>query len=200
MNANCPALTGGAFCLNAKLRISEIWWTVGIAVRGKPVQETRMDWDTVAVDFESDGGLRDIYVLDTTVADWQAAIDVLRNEVTGLIFNIGDETSELPIDATEIFYGARGEPIPVLNRSLYVPFGEGVLVCHFVGEYEIEFDLSPLDVNDETLPQLVNFMRLLGKATGKPVLLTMENAQDLQIMRFEPSMGDVIYTGPVWAR
>ncbi|WP_432201133.1 hypothetical protein ACRAQ7_02570 [Erythrobacter sp. W53] len=157
-----------------------------------------MDWDTVAVDFEPEGALRDIYVLDTTVADWQLVIDAIRQEVTGLTFKIGDEISELPIDAAEIFYGAQREPIPDVMRHLYVPFEEGTLNCHFFGEYEIEFDLSPRDMNAETLPQLIKFLKLLGNATGKPVLLTMENVQEEQIMRFEPSTGEVVYVGPVW--
>lgn len=153
-----------------------------------------MEWSTVSADFEPDGGLRDIYILDATLADWQAVIDALKREVTGLNFSIGGQTSELPTDISELFFRCPDD----LTSCLYVPFGPSTLNCPFFCGDEIEFDLDPRDMKAELLPELLNFLTLIGNAAGKPVLLTMENMQEAEIMRFEPSTKQVDYVGPAF--
>jgi hypothetical protein len=76
--------------------------------------------------------------------------------------------------------------------------GDATVNCHFFSEDEIEFDLDPRDMNAELLPLLLDFLTVLGKATNKLVVLTMENMPDAEIMRFEPSSGEVVYVGPAF--
>ena len=73
--------------------------------------------------------------------------------------------------------------------------GMATLNCHFFTEDEVEFDLDPREMKPELLGTLVDFFRLLGEATTKPVLLTMENMPEAVIMRFEPTTGKVEYVG-----
>lgn len=154
-----------------------------------------MEWSTVSADFEPDGGLRDIYVLDATLADWQAVVDALKREVAGLHFNVGGKTSELPDDISELFFRSPNDLTPCLN----VPFGPSTSNCYFFSDDEIEFDLDPRVMKAELLPQLIDFLTLIGIATSKPVLLTMENMQEAQILRFEPSTKHVDYVGPAFS-
>jgi hypothetical protein len=38
-----------------------------------------MTWTEIASDFEWDGMLRDVYVLNTTIDDWQRVLDALKD-------------------------------------------------------------------------------------------------------------------------
>ena len=153
-----------------------------------------MEWQSVSADFESDGALRDIYIRKATLVDWQAVIDALKSEMPALEFRIGSEAAELPCDISELFFRGPND----LTPALYVPMGDTTVNCHFFSDDEVEFDLNPRDMNEELLPLLLDFLTLLGKATNKPVLLTMENMPEAEIMRFEPSSEEVVYVGPAF--
>jgi hypothetical protein len=62
-----------------------------------------MDWKQIAGDFEADGSLRDIYVLGTTLVDWQNVIAGLYKFDPPPIFKINDVPTEIPLDIQEIF-------------------------------------------------------------------------------------------------
>ena len=151
-----------------------------------------MEWQSVSADFVSDGSLRDIYIRKATLGDWQAVIDALKNEVPKFEFRVGNVAAELPSDISKLFFRGPDD----LTPSLYLPMGDATVNCHFVRVDEVEFDLDPRDMNAELLMVLLDFLTLLGKATNKPVLLTMENRPDAEIMRFEPLSGEVVYVGP----
>ena len=76
--------------------------------------------------------------------------------------------------------------------SFYV--GPIQLACHFFSAVEIEFDFDPRQVSGETeIEQLDRFMRLLGDATGKQVILTQENDQEAIIARYSPDLETVVW-------
>lgn len=153
-----------------------------------------MDWELVSADFEPDGALRDICIRNTTIADWQAVIDVLTTHVPALEYRMAGEAVDPPADISKLF---RRQPDD-LGFDLYVPMGMATLNCHFFTEDEVEFDLDPREMKPEFLATLVDFLRLLGEATTKPVLLTMENMPEAVIMRFEPTTGKVEYVDPAF--
>jgi hypothetical protein len=153
-----------------------------------------MDWELVSADFEPDGALRDIYIHNTTIADWQAVIDAVTRYVPTLEYRIAGKTVAPPTDIS-ILLRAQADD---LRCDLYVPMGKATLNCHFFTEDEVEFDLDPREMKPEYLTTLVDFLRLLGEATAKPVLLTMESMPEAVIMRFEPTTGEVEYVGPAF--
>jgi hypothetical protein len=141
-----------------------------------------VDWDEIAPAFEPDGALRDIYVLETTLADWQAVLDALRGWTPRPAFVIGSADRPLPDRAEDIF-ASQWENTGLL--SLFV--GGMRLNCHFFTVDEIEFDLDPAEVAAPSqLAALTGFMRLLAGVTGKPVILTDENNQANPIFRVLP--------------
>ena len=50
----------------------------------------------VAGAFEPDGALRDIYVHDATIADWQAVLDFVRGNCTSFQFTVDGQPAVLP--------------------------------------------------------------------------------------------------------
>ena len=97
-------------------------------------------------------------------------------------FTVDGEPSPLPERVEEIFQPSR-ERSPLL--SLVV--GGVTLNCHFFAEEEIQFDLDPAEVTGLAQAQaLANFMSMLGEATDKIVVLTMENSPAAVILRYSP--------------
>jgi hypothetical protein len=151
-----------------------------------------VSWETAAQDFRRDGGLRDIYVLDATLADWQAAFDRVRVTYDPIRFTIDGEPATLPPSVTEIF--------PIWERAspaLQFEVGGVEVMCHFFASDEIEFDLWPQDVTGpERLDAVAAFMRELASAVGKPAVLTMENMREAVILRADPVTKRVVWVPP----
>jgi hypothetical protein len=137
--------------------------------------------------FEWDGGLRDLYVLNTTIEDWQAAIDFLRSSAYPLSFWLNDKAVPLPENVGSVF--ANRSQIDVL---LSIDISGMIINCHFFTEQELELDLDPREVNsEEQLNSLFRFMKALGQYLRKGVILTHENSPHLVLLRSSPN-GDEI--------
>src|SRR5271155_5766071 len=103
-----------------------------------------MDWKQVAPDFLPDGGLRDIYVLEATLLDWQAVLDAVRGfEPPPIFYTIDGMAMELPWRVDAIFEN-RQNARPLMSFTI-----SGMTMnCHFFGDidtrdgsHQIEFDL-----------------------------------------------------------
>jgi hypothetical protein len=141
-----------------------------------------MDWQQIAPDFEPDGALRDIYVFGTGLLDWQRVLDALRAWEPSPSFAIGGQPAMMPDKVEDIFAEARQQ------GALLSVKVSGVLVnCHFFHPDDIEFDLDPRKVTGPAqLEGLEQLMSLLGRTTGKPVVMTMENMPEAVILRYAP--------------
>lgn len=151
-----------------------------------------MDWKRVAGDFEPDGSLRDIYVRETGRDDWQKVLDALREQWPSLSFTLDGEPAVLPRRVESIFDAQREKA-----AALCLIVGGAKLICHFFVEDEIEFDLDPREIAGPAQREaLVGFMALLGRATGKPVVLTLENAPEAVIFRYGVESDEVVWVEP----
>ncbi len=143
-----------------------------------------MDWHQVASDFAPDGALRDIYVFGTDLSDWQRVLDALRTWQPLPNLVIGGQPAIMPDKVDDIFGEARQQ-----GAMLAVEVSGARVNCHFFGEDEIEFDLDPREVvGTIQLEGFEQFMALLGRATGKSVVMTMENTRDAVILRYAPDV------------
>ena len=138
-----------------------------------------MEWSELQSEFEWDGSLRDIYILNTTLADWRSAIRALSESGLPLSFKTQGAMSSLPADVADVFDSSDG----LLSVDL-----DGMLLnSHFFGTDEIEFDLDPREVTTgDRATALAGFLAILGTATGKPVILTRENAREAIILQWNP--------------
>lgn len=155
-----------------------------------------MDWQRVAEDFEPDGSLRDIYVLETSLDAWQSVIDTLRQRWSSLTFTLNGEPATLP-QRVEAIFDARREQAALLSLMV----GGAQLVCHFFVEDEIEFDIDPREITGPAqLEALIEFMALLGRITAKTVVLTHENSPEAVILRYSAESDEVTWVPPDFVR
>ena len=154
-----------------------------------------MDWNRVAGDFEPDGSLRDLYVLETSLDDWQRVLDALQERWPPLAYTLDGDPAVLPRRAEEIF-DARRERAAMLSFVV----AEATVNCHFFVEDEIEFDIDPREVSrPDQVDALTAFMATLGRVTAKTVLLTMENSPEAVIFRYSAESDEVIWVEPRFA-
>jgi hypothetical protein len=79
---------------------------------------------------------------------------------------------ELPTQVAAVFT-VREKHSPMLT----VTVGQAALNCHFFEGNDIEFDCDSRDIKGPPqAEELAKFIKLLGKATHKPVILCHENA------------------------
>jgi hypothetical protein len=137
------------------------------------------------MDFQPDGALRDIYVLDTTLDDWDVAFRFLVDSYAHQLTS-GNPEQAFPASASDVFHQQETGH----RMSLHLDVG-GVLVnCHFFSPDEIELDLDPSDVsNQETYQSVLRLVMGLAAAVGKRAILTHENTQEAVILAYEPASG-----------
>lgn len=144
-----------------------------------------MTWAETASDFEWDGSWRDVYVLNTTIDDWQRVLDVLVKLTLAPVVSIDGEAIAFPLSAAAIFQ-RREKCSPVLQLAV----GNVRFHCNFFQDDEIEFDLDPREVNSaDDLESIKTFMRVLATRTGKTAILTHENTKSAVILAVPPPGG-----------
>jgi hypothetical protein len=146
-------------------------------------------WEIVRQEFEPDGSLRDIYVLNTDLHDWEKALAFLKSSGNKLEFSTGDTPASVPENVASIFNHNE------IERSLLqIDLGEIILRCHFFSEDEIEFDLDPRNINDgRSFDRLLAFVKSLGETLGKAVIVTPESHQKAAFLKFIPQTKEIKY-------
>lgn len=141
-----------------------------------------LEWREIAAWFHPDGNSRDIYVLDTSFADWQSLLEALRQSRFDLGYCRAGAKAPLPANAAEAF------PDPgMADRVLSVNLDGAAAYCHFFTESEIEFDIDPREVVGQLqLDAILDFMRVLSNSTGKESILTPENCPHIVIVSVPP--------------
>ena len=146
-------------------------------------------WETVKQEFEPDGSLRDIYVLNTDLHDWEKTLAFLKSSGNELEFSIDDAPAPIPENVASIFNLNEIE-----HSLLQVDLGAVILHCHFFSENEIEFDLDPSSISDElSFNHLLAFVKSLGETLGKAVIVTPESYQKAAFLKFIPQTKEIEY-------
>lgn len=96
-------------------------------------------WDDVREWFEPDGSLLDACVFGTTVADWQAFVDLVRSKGWWFAYSEDSRPRRLPYRVEDVL-ARRGEVATLLQVRL-VP--EVLVNVHFFTDEEIEVDFAP---------------------------------------------------------
>ena len=140
-----------------------------------------MNWEDYKIEFEPDGSLRDIYIKDVDLSDWQAFIDFIRGIDAVLNYFVEGELTELPSNIAEVVMSQ--------DRPYLLTIGlDGVTVnCHFFLPEEIELDIDPRDIDNEGKAKIVfGFMSNVGSVLNKEIILTPENTEEQPIFKYEP--------------
>ena len=132
--------------------------------------------------WEADGSLRDVYLLQTSLADWEAFLALASTYQCDHSFH----GEPCPVPAAEEIFGALGGS----NHLLSISLGGVTANCHFFAEGEIELDIEPREVRGpEEHSRVMRFVEQLSSATGKPALIAPENGADIPFLSFNPASG-----------
>ncbi|MDQ0950122.1 hypothetical protein QFZ24_004045 [Streptomyces phaeochromogenes] len=126
--------------------------------------------------FEVDGSLRDVCVLDARVEDWDRVVrDLVESDWQVEFTTTHPRGAELlRAGAPELF--AALEQSGEDSATLAVCINDIWFTSYFFESAEIEFTFDPSDVVDESGVLVVdNFMKRIGDACGKRVVMTMES-------------------------
>jgi hypothetical protein len=147
-----------------------------------------ISWETCREDFRSDGSLRDIYVTPATLADWRAIYPLLRG-FPAVEFSV-DGVVQPPPPTVEQAFAVRSSASPMLRFRV----GRALVVFHFFSEEEIECDVVPHEISSQTdLDALLGFVRQIGDATHKRVVVTPENGREHPFISYEPESREFEY-------
>ncbi len=138
-------------------------------------------WDTCKEDFQADGSLRDIYITPATLDDWRASYPLLRDRA-GVEYSVDGVAQQAP-DSVQQAFAVRPSASPMLRFRV----GRALVVFHFFSADEVECDFAPNEITSQAdLDALLAFVRQLGDATGKPVLVTPENCRERPFITYDP--------------
>jgi len=136
-----------------------------------------MIWEKIKTDiYYSDGSLRDIYVLDSTIEDWKKWIGFI-NENYQVKFKYFDNQGNKKIES-KINFDEVSKYWNNYENSISAEFlvGEVLLKCYFFSIDEIENDFFPEEV--KTIEQhnlIIEYLKSISKILNKEVILTPEN-------------------------
>ena len=148
-----------------------------------------LNWETARHEFDRDGSLRDLYAFETSDVDWDRFLRALRGWGFPVQFSIDGAPSEMPESARSAFE-IRAQAAPLL----VVDIGGIRLCCHFFTDEQLELDLDPSEVDSPSrLECLTAFMRRLGQALQRTVVLTPENCPESPFIRYDPRSNEASY-------
>ncbi|WP_433723475.1 hypothetical protein ACQP2Y_00360 [Actinoplanes sp. CA-051413] len=157
-------------------------------------------WVDVAEWFDpsQNGSAPDVVVPGTAIADWEALLGLIRSEGWRCEYEIGDERRPLPAAAAELF-----DPnLEGLLRSVWVWPDPGLewIIRPWTPD-EIVSDVSLHEIQgQERLDAFCRFLRTVGAALGKSVLVYAEGAFDSYppMMAYESAEDRVAFLAGSW--
>jgi hypothetical protein len=150
-------------------------------------QRVGVSWGAVAEQFEIDGSLKDIYVLDTSAVEWQLLLELIRSRGWRCAYSEDALPKPLPSAAEAL-------DTQQLRATMlaFWPGGDLEVHAHFFTADQIELDLDPRTIQDQKgLDSVVRLLRAIGKGLDRSVVLTWENSPDAVILRYDPATSDV---------
>jgi hypothetical protein len=133
--------------------------------------------------FFNDGSLRDIYVVDVNLTDWQKFFNWICTSTWDIVFYKDGHVSVYEETYVAHFFEEKE------NHSILMSINiNDVLVnCHFFSEDEIEFDIDPNEVKSKSEANAVfEFMKNISKILDKESILTRENSLEYPLVIVNP--------------
>lgn len=133
-----------------------------------------------------DGSLRDIYITNTDINDWQKWVEHV-NAYYNISFYNGKaqcNQSHIDLDVIREFWAGKYD----FRSTVTIRIRNIVINAHFFLDSEIENDIQPKEIqsmDDHTT--LLSYLKDISNLLGKPILLTEENAIDRVLLTVNPS-------------
>ncbi|WP_238010254.1 hypothetical protein KZZ52_53235 [Dactylosporangium sp. AC04546] len=130
-------------------------------------------WDDVRAWFdpEVNGVLPDVCVPDTTVADWQAVVDLVRSRGWAYEYSENGEVRRMPGQVEDML--SRGAEAGVMLKVWPAPQVLAIFRPWSADRIDFDVDLRELQ-GQERLDVLCGLFRAIGRRLAKPVLMSPE--------------------------
>ncbi|MEV4283404.1 hypothetical protein [Actinoplanes xinjiangensis] len=126
--------------------------------------------------FADDGALRDVFVVDAGIEQWDPVIDALRASRWRLSISLDDEDITESALAAALF--DRLESGQASTARMEVCVESICFSTHFFAPSRLEFNFEPTAISGpDDFRHLRAFMELLASATRREVIMTMETSQ-----------------------
>jgi len=141
-------------------------------------------WNDIQWIFEPDGSLRDIYVQDISLREWEKLINHLN-----LNFNL-TYSDQGKIDRKYVLEYLQDKSGEMETKSLTIHLGQIKVNCHFFLSEQIEFDIDPKEVNSlSDFEQIERFMTSISETLKEQVTLTAENSPEFPLFKIDTKNG-----------
>ncbi len=128
-------------------------------------------WNDIEWIFEQDGSLRDIYVQDISLREWEKLTDHLNSN-----FNLTYSDTD-KIDKNYVLEYLQDTSGEMECKSLTIHLGHVKVKCYFFLSEQIEFDIDPKEVNSlKNFEQIEKFMISISETLQEQITLTGENS------------------------
>jgi hypothetical protein len=141
------------------------------------------NWENIKWIFEPDGWLlRDIYIQDVTLSDWEQLIDFLN-----LTYNLKFGEEELiQIDKEYVINYLTDNTGEIESKILRIDLDGIDVHCYFFLQDEIQFDIVPKDIKSfSDFGKLEEFMTAISKLLRKQITLTGENCPKFPLIKID---------------
>jgi len=148
-------------------------------------------WDEVRewFDPETNGVLPDVHVPETTVADWQAVVDLVRSKGWAYEYAVDGRVVRMP-HLVEDMLRLRDEATVTLKVW---PSPEVLAIFRPYTAEQIDFDVDLRELQgQQRLDVLCQFMKALGRRLGKPVVMTAEGGESVPLIAYEVERDRVV--------
>lgn len=136
------------------------------------------------------GALPDVCVPNASTEDWQSVFDLV--EARGWQWELAQGGRSLPLpSAAEVFARA---PESELTELKVRPVPRVLVIFRFMSAGEIDFDVDLRELQGQAgVDTLCGFLAEIGRALGKPVLMTSEGgSQGHPVLGFDPALDRVV--------
>lgn len=125
--------------------------------------------------FFSDRSLRDIYILNVDLDDWQKTFDWINLSHWSVAFYKDGQLIQCAETDVSYFFEAKESNTMLMSIEI-----NGVKInCNFFSKDEIEFDIDPKEIRSILEANaVIEFMKNLSKTLDKECILTEENSPE----------------------
>lgn len=149
-----------------------------------------MNWQELKdkIYFE-DGSLRDIYILNTTKADWRKWVDLVNQKYIVEFYDAKTDLTSGKIDfkVVEEYLESTGDRESIQAK---IKLNSVSIMCYFFDDSEIENDIDPGEFKSmEDHENLLRYLHEISALLNKEVYVTDENTQESVLLKKIPPGG-----------
>ena len=139
----------------------------------------RPRWESSKHLWHADGSLRDLYIRETSLADWRRLMEVVAGYKCEYLF----DGRPSPLPKVEEIFKNRDR-----THLLRIHVGSVTVNSHFFVPEEIELDIDPREIRGpQEHAEVLMFLENVAHKLNKPIILAPENTPDRPYVSYQPS-------------